>query len=65
MINIINKEPEECVVLLVDMNGYIHYETMLEPEAGLDLDLRSLLTGIYTLIFQTTNTSFTQHIVKY
>ncbi|WP_276131986.1 T9SS type A sorting domain-containing protein [Polluticoccus soli] len=65
MINIINKEMEECEVMLVDINGYVHYETVLAPNAGLDIDLRELLTGIYTLIFQTTHTSFTQQIVKY
>ncbi len=56
---------EECEVMLVDINGYVHYETVLAPNAGLDIDLRELLTGIYTLIFQTTHTSFTQQIVKY
>lgn len=65
MISIKNKEKEACSVLLVDMNGYVQYETSIEPDNNLDLDLRSLLAGIYTLIFETTTTSFTQQIVKY
>ncbi|MBN8671147.1 MAG: T9SS type A sorting domain-containing protein [Chitinophagales bacterium] len=65
MINIKNKEQEACSLLVVDMNGRVCYETSMEPLANLTLDLRSLLSGIYTLIFQTTNTSFTQQIVKY
>ncbi len=65
MINIRNKEPEVCSVLLVDLQGRVHYETQIEPNDNLILDIRSLLSGIYTLIFQTEKTSFTQQIVKY
>ncbi len=65
MISIKNKEKEACSVMLVDMNGYVQYETSIEPDNNLDLDLHSLLAGIYTLIFETTTTSFTQQIVKY
>lgn len=65
MISIKNKEKEACSVMLVDMNGYVQYETSIEPDNNLDLDLHSLFAGIYTLIFETTTTSFTQQIVKY
>ena len=65
MINIINKEPEECAVLVVDMNGYVCYETMIQPNEGLDIEINKFLSGIYTLIFKTTHTSFIQQIVKY
>ena len=46
MINIKNKEPEECAVLLVDMNGRICYQSYIEPNANLDIDLNSLMAGI-------------------
>lgn len=65
MINIKNKEHEVCSVLLVDMNGRVHYETQIDPLDNLTLDIRALLSGIYTLIFQTEKTSFKQQIVKY
>jgi hypothetical protein len=65
MINIINKEQEDCVVMLVDIYGRVCYETMIQPNHYLDLDIQALFTGIYTLIFKTTNTSFIQQIVKY
>jgi hypothetical protein len=65
MINIKNKEQEVCSLMVVDMNGRVCYETHMEPQDNLTLDMRSLLTGIYTLIFKTTTTSFTQQIVKY
>ena len=65
MINIKNKEQEACSLMVVDMKGRVCYETYMEPLANLTLDLRELLTGIYTLVFKTTNTSFTQQIVKY
>lgn len=65
MISIKNKEKEACSVMLVDMNGYVQYETSIEPNNNLELDLHSLFAGIYTLIFETTTTSFTQQIVKY
>ncbi|MBS1771622.1 MAG: T9SS type A sorting domain-containing protein [Bacteroidetes bacterium] len=65
MINIKNKEAEVCSLVLVDMNGKVCYEAHLEPQDNLTLDIRSLFTGIYTLIFKTTSTSFTQQIVKY
>ncbi len=65
MINIKNKEQEECTLMLVDINGRVHYETMMQPDDHLTLDIRDLFTGIYTLIFKTENTSFTQQIMKY
>lgn len=65
MINIKNKEPEECAVLLVDMNGRICYQSYIEPNANLDIDLNSLMAGIYTLIFSTETTKLVQQIVKY
>lgn len=65
MINIKNKEPEECTLMLVDLNGRIHYEAVMQPNDNLNIELKNLLTGIYTLIFQTENTSFVQQIVKY
>jgi hypothetical protein len=65
MISIKNKEREECSVLLVDMNGLVCYEAYIQPNDDLDLDIRRFLSGIYTLIFRTTNTSFAQQIVKY
>jgi hypothetical protein len=65
MINIKNKEREECSVLMVDMSGRVCYEAYIQPNDYLDLDIRQFLSGIYTLIFRTTNTSFAQQIVKY
>ena len=65
MISIKNKEAEECVVLLVDMNGNVCYKSLMQPSAILDIDIRKFLSGIYTLIFATENTSFQQQIVKY
>lgn len=65
MINIQNKEKEHCAVLLVDMRGRVQYETRIAPEEYLNLDISPLLRGIYTLIFQTSNTQFVQRIVKY
>lgn len=65
MISIKNKEREECQLIVVDQKGRIYYETYMEPEAKLTLDIKELFTGIYTLIFKTENTSFTQQIVKY
>jgi hypothetical protein len=65
MISIKNKEAEECVVLLVDMNGNVCYKTQIQPFDILDIDIRKFLSGIYTLIFATENTSFQQQIVKY
>ena len=65
MINIKNKEREECTVLLVDMNGLVCYEAYIQPNDDLELDIRRFLSGIYTLIFKTTSTSLVQQIVKY
>lgn len=65
MISISNKEKEECAVLLVDMNGRVCYQTYIQPDDNIELDIHRFLSGIYTLIFKTTNTSFTQQIVKY
>lgn len=47
------------------MNGRVHCETYMEPNDKLTLDIKDLLSGIYTLIFKTDNTSYTQQIVKY
>ncbi len=65
MISIKNKESEVCSLMVVDMNGKVCYETHLDPYDKLTLDIRALLSGIYTLIFKTETTSFTQQIVKY
>jgi uncharacterized protein YuzE len=65
MINIQNKEKEECLLMVVDMNGRVCAETYMEPEANLILDIKDLLSGIYTLIFKTEHTSYTQQILKY
>ena len=65
MINIQNKEQQECAVMLVDMNGNICYQTEIQPNDYLDLDINSLLGGIYTLIFSTEKTRYIQQIVKY
>ena len=65
MINIENKEPEVCSLMVVDMNGSVCYETHLEPFDKLTLDISALLRGIYTLVFKTTHTRFAQQIVKY
>lgn len=65
MINIKNKEREECLLMLVDMKGRVYCETHLQPNDNLTLDIKDLFTGIYTLIFKTEKTSYTQQIVKY
>ncbi len=65
MISIRNKEQEECQLLVVDMKGRVYYETYMQPEDKLTLDIKELITGIYTLIFKTESTSHTQQIVKY
>ncbi|MCB0698371.1 MAG: T9SS type A sorting domain-containing protein [Chitinophagaceae bacterium] len=65
MISIKNKENEECQLIVVDQKGRIYYETYMQPEDKLTLDIKELFTGIYTLIFKTESTSFTQQIVKY
>lgn len=65
MISIKNKESEQCLLMVVDMNGRVCCETYMEPHDKLTLDIRELFTGIYTLIFKTENTSYTQQIVKY
>ncbi len=65
MISIKNKEQEQCLLMVVDMNGCVHCETYMEPNDKLTLDIKDLLAGIYTLIFKTDNTSYTQQIVKY
>lgn len=65
MISIKNKENEQCQLLVVDNRGRVYYEIYMEPQDRLTLDIKELITGIYTLIFKTENTSFTQQIVKY
>ncbi len=65
MISIKNREPEKCALIVVDLKGRVYYETQMEPFERLSLDLKELFTGIYTLIFKTETTSFTQQIVKY
>jgi hypothetical protein len=64
MINIKNREPEVCTMVLVDIKGRVYYETHMEPFEKLTLDIKDLFSGIYTLIFKTETTSFTQQIVK-
>ena len=65
MINITNKEPEVCSLMVVDMNGRVCYETHLEPFDNLTLDISELIRGIYTLIFKTDHTRLVQQILKY
>jgi hypothetical protein len=65
MISIKNKEPEICSLMVVDMKGRVCYETHLEPYDKLTLDIKDLFAGIYTLIFKTETTSFTQQIFKF
>jgi hypothetical protein len=65
MISIKNKEQEQCQVKLVDIGGHIHYETRLEPQSSLEIDLDAFARGIYFLIFYTTTTSFIQELIKY
>lgn len=65
MINIKNKEKEECDVLVVDINGKICYKDRIQPQADIEIDINKFLSGIYTLIFKTAHTSFIQQIVKY
>ncbi len=65
MISIKNKESEDCTVMLVDMNGNICYQTLIQPNNELELEIGKFLSGIYTLIFATEHTSFMQQIVKY
>ncbi|HEY1030922.1 MAG TPA: T9SS type A sorting domain-containing protein [Flavipsychrobacter sp.] len=65
MISIKNKEPEVCSLMVVDMNGRVCLETNLQPFDDLTLDIRALFSGIYTLIFKTKSTSYSQQIVKY
>lgn len=65
MISIKNKEQEQCQLIVVDSKGRVYYETYVEPQTNVLLDIKELLSGIYTLIFKTDNTSYTQQIVKY
>jgi hypothetical protein len=51
--------------MVVDMNGRVCLETNLQPFDDLTLDIRALFSGIYTLIFKTKSTSYSQQIVKY
>ena len=65
MISIKNKEPEECLVLMVDLYGRIHYEKTIQANEALELDIEAFARGIYTLIFRTVHTSFVQNFIKY
>ena len=65
MISIKNKEPEECLVLMVDINGNIRYEKTIQANEDLELDIETFARGIYTLIFKTMHTSFVQNFIKY
>ncbi len=65
MINIQNKEQEECLVMVVDMNGRVYCETYMQPNDNLTLDIKELFSGIYNLVFKTATTSRVQQIVKY
>ena len=65
MINIKNKEKEQCLLMVVDMQGRVCAQTYVEPESNIILDIKDLLSGIYTLIFKTETTSHSQQILKY
>lgn len=65
MVNITNKEKEECQVWVIDYRGYIFYEAQLRPDEDLELDLKELAFGIYKMIFKTAHTSYIQEFVKY
>ena len=65
MVNITNKETEECSVWVIDYRGFIHYKTSLKPNEDLKLDLKQFAFGIYRIIFKTKHTSFIQEFVKY
>lgn len=65
MISIKNQEPEECLLMVVDMNGRVWCETYMQPEDNLTLDIKGLISGIYNLVFKTESTSRVQQIVKY
>jgi hypothetical protein len=65
MINIQNKEQEECLVMVVDMSGRVYCETYMQPNDNLTLDIKELFSGIYNLVFKTATTSRVQQIVKY
>lgn len=65
MISIKNKEQEECVLMVVDMNGRVWAETCMQPNDKLTLDIKELFSGIYNLVFKTATTSYVQQIVKY
>jgi len=65
MVNITNKEKEECKVWVIDYRGYIHYKAELLPNENVEFDLKELAFGIYRMIFKTAHTSFIQEFVKY
>ncbi|MBW7914126.1 MAG: T9SS type A sorting domain-containing protein [Taibaiella sp.] len=65
MISIRNKEQEECLLLVVDMNGRVWAETYMQPNDKLTLDIKEMFSGIYNLVFKTATTSHVQQIVKY
>ncbi len=65
MISIKNKEQEECLLLVVDMNGRVWAETYMQPNDKLTLDIKEMFSGIYNLVFKTATTSHVQQIVKY
>lgn len=65
MISIKNREEEECLLMVVGMDGRVWCETYLQPEDNLTLDIKELISGIYNLVFKTSTTSRVQQIVKY
>jgi hypothetical protein len=65
MISIKNKEQEECLLMVVDMNGRVWCETYMQPNDKLTLDIKEMFSGIYNLVFKTATTSHVQQIVKY
>lgn len=65
MINIKNKEKEECLLMVVDMQGRVWAETYMQPQDSLTLDIKDMFAGIYNLVFKTETTSRVQQIVKY
>lgn len=65
MISIKNKEQEECLVMVVGMDGRVWCETYMQPNDKLILDIKEMFSGIYNLVFKTSTTSRVQQIVKY
>lgn len=65
VLNITNKEKEDCKIWIVDYSGNIYYKTDLKPDESFEFDIRKLVFGIYRMVFKTKHTSFIQEFVKY